>query len=116
MQIWDTAGQERYRAISTTYYRDVKAVLVVYDVSARATFDQVERWIKEIHQYASGNVVKVLVGNKIDLKRQVSTREGEELAKKFGALYSETSAKDGRGIEECFTRVLREIVKIESQE
>jgi len=45
-QIWDTAGQERYRAITSAYYRGAVGALLVYDISKRLTFENVERWLK----------------------------------------------------------------------
>jgi len=47
-QIWDTAGQERYRAITSAYYRGAVGALLVYDISKRLTFENVERWLKEL--------------------------------------------------------------------
>lgn len=41
-----TAGQERYRAITSAYYRGAVGALLVYDISKRLTFENVERWLK----------------------------------------------------------------------
>merc|ERR1711907_378507 len=46
-QIWDTAGQERYRAITSAYYRGAVGALVVYDISKKQTFENVDRWLTE---------------------------------------------------------------------
>jgi len=51
-QIWDTAGQERYRAITNAYYRQAIGVLLVYDLTKRVTFDNLERWYREILDHA----------------------------------------------------------------
>ena len=67
LQIWDTAGQERFRTISSTYYRGAHGIIVVYDVTNRASFDNVVRWLTEIDKYARENVNKLLVGNKADI-------------------------------------------------
>ncbi|KAK8601630.1 hypothetical protein V6N12_051459 [Hibiscus sabdariffa] len=42
-QIWDTAGQERYRAITSAYYRGAVGALIVYDITKRQSFDNVQR-------------------------------------------------------------------------
>jgi Ras-related protein Rab-11A len=74
-QIWDTAGQERYRAITSAYYRGAVGALLVYDISKRLTFENVERWLKELRTHADPSIVVMLVGNKCDLKHlQVRTR------------------------------------------
>ncbi len=50
MMIWDTAGQERFRAITKAYYRNSQAIIVVYDVNNRESFDHVDRWLKDIEE------------------------------------------------------------------
>jgi small GTP-binding protein len=69
------AGQERYRAITSAYYRGAVGALLVYDISKRLTFENVERWLKELRTHADPSIVVMLVGNKCDLKHlQVRTR------------------------------------------
>ena len=82
-QIWDTAGQERYRAITSAYYRGAVGALLVYDISKKITFENVERWLKELRDHAESGIVVMLVGNKSDLKhlRTVQTEEAMEFAK-----------------------------------
>ena len=48
INIWDTAGQERYRAITNAYYRGAVGALMLYDISRNSTFDNVEKWLKEL--------------------------------------------------------------------
>ena len=67
-QIWDTAGQERYRAITSAYYRGAVGALLVYDITKHVTYENVERWLKELRDHADSNIVIMLVGNKSDLK------------------------------------------------
>ncbi|KAH0985750.1 hypothetical protein GBA52_012927 [Prunus armeniaca] len=67
-QIWDTAGQERYRAITSAYYRGAVGALLVYDVTRHVTFENVERWLKELRDHTDANIVIMLVGNKGDLR------------------------------------------------
>jgi Ras-related protein Rab-11A len=66
-QIWDTAGQERYRAITSAYYRGAVGALLVYDISKQITFENVERWLKELRDHAENNIIIMLVGNKVGL-------------------------------------------------
>ena len=98
LQIWDSAGQERYKALIPSYVRGASIVFIVYDVSDKDTFKNIEMWINFIKQVNTDNSVLVLCGNKIDLKRQVSKKQGENLAKKEGLLYFETSAKTGENV------------------
>ena len=68
-QIWDTAGQERYRAITNAYYRNAVGALLIYDISKRNTFENINRWYGELKEHADHNIVVLLVGNKCDLKQ-----------------------------------------------
>ncbi len=67
-QIWDTAGQERYRAITNAYYRQAIGVLLVYDITKRVSFENLERWLTEVREHADSKIQIILVGNKSDLQ------------------------------------------------
>ncbi|KAF5929409.1 hypothetical protein HPG69_013705 [Diceros bicornis minor] len=90
-QIWDTAGQERYRAITSAYYRGAVGALLVYDIAKHLTYENVERWLKELRDHADSNIVIMLVGNKSDLRhlRAVPTDE----ARAFAEIYRIVSQK-----------------------
>jgi len=116
-QIWDTAGQERYRAITSAYYRGAVGALLVYDISKHQTFENVERWLKELRDHADANIVIMLVGNKSDLRhlRAVQTEEAMAFAEKHNLAFIETSALDSTGVETAFTRILTEIYRLMSR-
>ena len=116
-QIWDTAGQERYRAITTAYYRGAVGALVVYDVAKHLTFENVERWLRELRDHTDQKVVTMLVGNKSDLRhlRAVTTEEAKALAEKFDLSFIETSALDSTNVETAFQNILTEIHQLVSQ-
>ena len=67
--IWDTAGQEKYRAITSAHYKRSVGALVVYDVTSRETFEELDTWIEHIISRAEPNVKVMLVGNKVDKVR-----------------------------------------------
>ncbi len=77
LQIWDTAGQQRFRTITNTYYKsnqtyhaDSHAVILVYDITNKDSFDSIQEfWMNEVESYADSDVLKVLVGNKADMKQ-----------------------------------------------
>ncbi|CAN1282577.1 Ras-related protein Rab11C [Linum perenne] len=99
-QIWDTAGQERYRAITSAYYRGAVGALLVYDITKRQTFDNVQR----------------MAGNKSDLNhlRAVSEGDGHALAEREGLSFLETSALEATNVEKAFQTILKEIYQIEA--
>jgi len=45
---WDTAGQERFRTITTSYYKGAQAIIIVYDVTDRDSFDHIKNWMLDI--------------------------------------------------------------------
>lgn len=116
-QIWDTAGQERYRAITSAYYRGAVGALLVFDVTRRATFENVERWLRELREHTDPNIVVMLVGNKSDLRHlvAVSTDDGKALAERESLFFMETSALESTNVENAFSEVLMQIYRIVSR-
>ncbi|XP_025081665.1 ras-related protein Rab-11B-like [Pomacea canaliculata] len=113
-QIWDTAGQERYRAITSAYYRGAVGALLVYDIAKHLTYENVERWLKELRDHADQNIVIMLVGNKSDLRhlRAVPTDEAKAFAEKNNLSFIETSALDSTNVEAAFHNILTEITRL----
>merc|ERR1711991_396078 len=87
--------------------------LLVYDIAKAATFKNVERWLTELLENASGNIVVMLVGNKADLRhlREVPTQESKDFAEQKNLLFIETSALDKTNVEEAFKTILVEIYR-----
>ncbi|XP_062826656.1 ras-related protein Rab-37 isoform X3 [Anolis carolinensis] len=111
LQIWDTAGQERFRSVTHAYYRDAQALLLLYDITSRMSFDNIRAWLTEIHEYAQRDVVIMLLGNKADVssERVVRTEDGEALAREYGVPFMETSAKTGMNVELAFLAIAKEL-------
>nr|CAI5816949.1 unnamed protein product [Callosobruchus analis] len=111
LQIWDTAGQERFRSVTHAYYRDAHALLLLYDVTNKTSFDNIRAWLGEIKEYAQDDVVIMLLGNKADCgsDRAVRREEGERLAREYNVAFMETSAKSGQNVELAFMAVAREL-------
>ncbi|KAL0305596.1 UNVERIFIED_CONTAM: Ras-related protein RABA1d [Sesamum radiatum] len=116
-QIWDTAGQERYRAITSAYYRGAVGALLVYDVTRHSTFENVERWLRELRDHTDPNIVVMLIGNKSDLRHlvAVSTEDGTSFAERESLYFMETSALDSTNVDNAFTEVLTQIYHIVSK-
>lgn len=116
-QIWDTAGQERYRAITSAYYRGAVGALLVYDITRHVTFENVERWLKELRDHTEHNIVVMLVGNKSDLRhlRALSTEDAQTFAEREGLYFIETSALESTNVENAFKQVLTQIYRVVSK-
>ena len=108
VQIWDTAGQERFRSITRAYYKNSICSLIVYDISNRESFYNVQKWVEDCKAQAFPGMLFVLIGNKKDKKeeREVQFHEGENLAKEMGMVFYETSALTGEGIEDLFNETI----------
>ena len=112
VKIWDTAGQEQYKSLTKNFYRNSDGVIIVYDISERSTFEKVQEWIQSIEDFISNerNIQKILVGNKIDLPRQVLKEEGEKLAASKNMPFFEVSAKENIGIDAFMQKIIEDVV------
>ena len=110
-QIWDTAGQERYKSMTKAFYKGALGALIVYDISKKDTFENVENWITDLKKSSDKKVSIILIGNKNDLEesRQVKKEEGEMKAKEYGIAFLETSALNGNNIEIAFKTLVDEV-------
>ena len=96
LDLWDTIGQEQLRTINKLFYNNSKIVIFVYDITNLKSFEDLKEWANEIdNQLGLKNVIKGVVGNKIDLfqNEEVSDELGENFAKSLGALFLQVSAK-----------------------
>ena len=90
--------------MSKGYYQNSVCALVVYDITSRKTFNNVQEWIKQCKKYGAKTEMIVLIGNKTDLEneREVKKEEGEEFAEKNEMRFFETSALNGSNIQNIF--------------
>ena len=95
------------------YCRGKDGIALVYDITNRASFLQIQGWVDDIKDDAKEDITYVLLGNKCDLEdeRQVTFEEGSELAATIGIPFFETSAKDGINTREAFLNLALKIVK-----
>ena len=74
LQIWDTVSQERFQSETAPYYRGAECCFLVFDVTARASFERLEHWRRRFIEFASPQDVEkfpfVVIGNKVDLEDQ----------------------------------------------
>jgi Ras-related protein Rab-1A len=118
LQIWDTAGQERFRTVVSTYFRGAHGIFLIYDITNRDSFKNLENWLIEIEKNASENVLKILIGNKNDLEdeRDISPDEGKAFANRNGMQFIETSAKMNTNVNEAFETLGKLMIEFNSQQ
>ena len=111
VQVWDTAGQERYRSITNAYYRGAEGILIVFDVTQKESFENIENWINEVTQYTGKEVIMICLGNKNDLKKGIDKNLINEFQKKIGLEIINVSAKTGDGVEDAFKHIIELLIK-----
>lgn len=113
LQIWDTAGQERFRTITQSYYRSANGVIIVYDITKRSSFSNLQKWIEEVRRYTASNVLLILIGNKCDLneEREVEFEEAKQMCQYIPEILfvMETSAKQNTNVEDAFVCLAMEL-------
>ena len=81
------------------------------------SFQNTRKWVDDVRGERGHDVIIVLVGNKTDLndKREVTTQQGEEEAKKNNLMFIETSAKVGHNVKNLFRRIAQALPGMESE-
>lgn len=111
IQLWDTAGQEQYRALGPMYYRGAAGAILVFDLTNRKTFEDLDSWLQPFRSECGDESVLVVVGNKSDLpNRDVLVPEAKKWAEDHGCAYIEASAKNGQGITNIFSELISALV------
>ncbi len=113
IQIWDTAGQESFRSITRHYFRDSAACIIMYDITNRSTFNNLNNWLQDIKNYNNNPNIKILlVGNKCDLEhiRSVPDDEGQQFANQNNLTFFESSSKNSYNVFNIFQFITESIV------
>ena len=113
INIWDTAGQERFTSITSAYYKGAKGALIVYDITRQDTFDNIDKWLRELRLKINADIKVFIIGNKSDLSllRQVDYEEAKRKAEKLKVKLYETSALDSKNINEAFKTLIIDIYR-----
>ena len=111
VQVWDTAGQERYRSITNAYYRGAEGILIVFDVTKKESFENIQNWINEVTVYTGKDVVMICLGNKNDLNKEIDKKDINEFQKNTGLEIINVSAKTGDGVEDAFKHIIELLIK-----
>ena len=108
LEIWDTVGQEQYRAVNKIFIKNAQIALIVYDITNRKSFENLNNWYNLIFEInKDSNVIVGVTGNKTDLyeNQVVDSEEGKNFADEKKISFFETSAKDYESIENVFIQL-----------
>ncbi len=109
MTIWDIGGQDRFKFLRQSFYDGAHGALLVFDLTRAATFYEMKTWLGELHQSLGINTPFILIGNKMDLIRDIGecidSNIARDFAQRYNSVYIETSAKTGIHVENAFLRL-----------
>ena len=106
LQIWDTCGQEMYRSLVQGFYRNTSLAIIVYDISSKKSYEGLDIWLKDLRQHTEENIPVFIIGNKMDLERQVSAEDAKIFALSNRSIFfTECSAKTGEKVKSIFFEV-----------
>jgi len=114
VNIFDFAGHPIFYDVRNEFYRDTQGIILVYDVTNRESFRSLDNWLVEMKKFCndSDNAIFAVCANKTDIgKRLVSEEEGRDFANSKGFLYFELSAYSGKGINEMFVQLFKDVIK-----
>ena len=114
IKLVDTAGQERFRALVKSYFKNIDAVLFIFSLDSKDSFDNMINWINLFNENHNGKegIPRYLIGNKADKEKKVQKEEIDDFINKNKIKYYETSAKDNAGIDELFQDLSEDLYKI----
>ncbi|KAI8628765.1 putative small G-protein Ras2 [Xylariaceae sp. FL1651] len=128
LEVFDTAGQEDFNNMRDGWIADSEGLLIVYSVTSRGSFTAIGRLFEQVLRVkgwspqdpAASPPTKLpimIVGNKCDKeKREVSTKEGHDLARKLGCEFIETSAKDNINVGKAFGDIVKVLRSLSRQD
>jgi len=114
VELWDTAGQEKYRSLTKIFVKDSRIVIFVYDITTRASFEEIDYWVTTVKEILGEGPVYGLIGNKKDLfiKEEIDEDTGRNKANEIGAIFKLTSAKTERAaINDYMNELLEEFLR-----
>ena len=105
--LWDIGGQPQFHKLRTIYFKGSNAALGVFDLSSSQTLLKIPGWVSSIKKTVKKTIPMLLLGNKVDLEREVDREEAEDLAKRLSCEYMEASAKTGENVEIAFEKIAK---------
>lgn len=116
LQIWDIAGSKNFGQIRQNFYKKSNAVCLVFDLTRKNTFSDLNNWINEFNKAEQKDALFYLIGNKSDLElNDVNEDQIISFCKKNSIIrFKEASAKTGANVDQAFYDIAKELLKLKS--
>ena len=116
-EIWDTPGNHDLRESTKDILKDVKIVVLVYDITVKSSFLELQYWLDFISEKYPDTFL-ILVGNKHDLSsnRKIKEADGIKFAEIIKAKFTEISAKDGYGWNDFLDDAFKDYLKLREKQ
>ncbi|CAE7790800.1 dnajc27 [Symbiodinium microadriaticum] len=113
VNFWDLSGHQEFFEIRNEFYKDAQGIILVYDVSTRETFQELDTWLNEAKKFGANipGIPVVLCANKVDKRRVVSEDEGRQYATSKNFSYFEASASSGANVTEMFEQLFQSVIR-----
>lgn len=113
IHFWDTAGQEQFHSIIKSYFRCIGGIIIVFDLSDKKSFANIDMWYNEIkinnNCDDSHKHPLLILGNKSDMKKNISNEEIYEKVESLDAIYFEVSAMNNKNLEKAIHKYIDEL-------
>ena len=119
IQAWDTGSHDRFSYVRPLYYKGSYGVFVVYDLTDKLSFENLDKWFTEVYTNTETIVPAIIIGNKADMEERAVTEEeieqyiqekkDEYKLKKIP--YFEVSAKSGQNIDEMYVELTKLMIE-----
>jgi small GTP-binding protein len=120
LQAWDTGSHDRFSYVRPLYYKGSYGVLVVYDLTSKLSFENLDKWFTEVYTNCEAIIPAIIIGNKADLneERVVPDKDVQEYAKSKQKEYDldevqtyEVSAKSGQNINDIYYELTKKMIE-----
>eukprot|EP00996_Jenningsia_fusiforme_P004289 NODE_5103_length_718_cov_60.681614_g4736_i0.p2 GENE.NODE_5103_length_718_cov_60.681614_g4736_i0~~NODE_5103_length_718_cov_60.681614_g4736_i0.p2 ORF type:complete len:194 (-),score=35.18 NODE_5103_length_718_cov_60.681614_g4736_i0:77-658(-) len=104
VDFWDTAGQDRFNTIHPTYFHGAHCCILVFDITRKVTYKNLEKWYEELMSFRAG-IPCIVAANKIDVDMDV-VKKTFNFATKRGLELFFVSASQGTNVVKLFEQAV----------
>eukprot|EP01138_Halocafeteria_seosinensis_P001979 gb/GECG01002027.1/.p1 GENE.gb/GECG01002027.1/~~gb/GECG01002027.1/.p1 ORF type:complete len:182 (+),score=27.95 gb/GECG01002027.1/:1-546(+) len=109
VNFWDLSGDPEFLEVRNEFYGDAQGVLLIFDMSNTATFENLESWLKEMEKHGlPKDCPTVVLGNMKDKGNAVNVGEAKRWCASLGYQFFQTSASTGENVNTAFDTLFKD--------